>query len=720
MVSERLRRFRLKRAEQRAAGRRVLPAIAAKADDLEAIKKSVEDAAAVGGPLWLSYLFGLFYIALAAGGVTHKDLLLENPVELPFLSLKLHLTAFFVIAPILFLISHAYTMAHFALLADKAKRFHMQLKEQIDGGHENAREIRERLRQLLPINLFVQFLAGPKQIRKSWFGRLLSLIAWATLVLGPVLILLLLQLQFLPYHDSRVSWEHRAIILFDLALIWWLWGKILSGRSEEDEGDENAKARSVVVRQSGGQNVRRWARFKAMLLWLSYRLTALSLTSIVALFSCWIATFPNEWREWPYSLAPTLEWKAANVWAFGEVDAHAHNITGTWPHNSLRLNSFDIYDALKVDDPNKLSRKQYTLDLQSRHLEFAVLGGAKFGNVNLNNAYLEGGILDGADLRGALLVGAHLQGASLIGAQLQAATLVTAELQGSSLVDAQLQGASLTRAKLQGALLDGARLEGASFEGAQLQAASFVGSKLQGAVFYMKVPVNAELVAALNGSDFSAAFLWRTDFSNLARPNPNSVLVRVKEAVWAPATLSFQYQQSPWVTVPWTGSTYADLWRSMESGIAEGAMRDAAMKRIGRLDCKNRDNTLASCDPAAALPQLAMDWRRMLEEKASSDDAVYEIALASELRKLVCDGTPDAIHILRGILYVGKIMRGPLVTESRLVTAGREGLALVDIIKSKDCPVSTALTEADLSALKVIKDNDWMKRNLPWLFPKSN
>ena len=79
----------------------------AKAVDLDEIKKAVEDAAAVSGPLWISYLFALFYVALAAAGVTHTDLLLENPVELPFLSIKLPLKAFFVMAPILLLISHA-------------------------------------------------------------------------------------------------------------------------------------------------------------------------------------------------------------------------------------------------------------------------------------------------------------------------------------------------------------------------------------------------------------------------------------------------------------------------------------------------------------------------------------------------------------------------------------------------------------------------------------
>ena len=72
-----------------------LPPIADKTDDLEAIKKAVDDAAAVGGGLWLSYLFVLFYFAVAAGAVTHADLFLEKPVKLPFLNIDLPLLAFF-------------------------------------------------------------------------------------------------------------------------------------------------------------------------------------------------------------------------------------------------------------------------------------------------------------------------------------------------------------------------------------------------------------------------------------------------------------------------------------------------------------------------------------------------------------------------------------------------------------------------------------------------
>jgi hypothetical protein len=77
--------------------------------------------------LWLSYLFVLFYIGIAAGAVTHKDLLLENPVKLPFLNVELPLVAFFVLAPILFIVSHAYTLMHFACwrrrLARSTKNF---------------------------------------------------------------------------------------------------------------------------------------------------------------------------------------------------------------------------------------------------------------------------------------------------------------------------------------------------------------------------------------------------------------------------------------------------------------------------------------------------------------------------------------------------------------------------------------------------------------------
>jgi hypothetical protein len=120
--------------------------------DLDALRKTVEDAAAVSAGFWLSYLFVLFYIGIAAGAVTHKDLLLENPVKLPFLSVDLPLVAFFVLAPILFIVSHAYTLVHFVMLGAKVGVFDTELRAQLGG----APETREGLRRQLPSNIFVQ------------------------------------------------------------------------------------------------------------------------------------------------------------------------------------------------------------------------------------------------------------------------------------------------------------------------------------------------------------------------------------------------------------------------------------------------------------------------------------------------------------------------------------------------------------------------------------
>jgi hypothetical protein len=124
--------------------------------------------------LWLSYLFVLFYLAVAAGAVTDADLFLENAAKLPFLNIELPLLAFFFLAPILFIIVHAYTLVHLVILTEKTKRYDQAL-------HDPARQVTDTRRAILqwqlPSNIFIQFLAGPKELRTGWFGWALRLIA---------------------------------------------------------------------------------------------------------------------------------------------------------------------------------------------------------------------------------------------------------------------------------------------------------------------------------------------------------------------------------------------------------------------------------------------------------------------------------------------------------------------------------------------------------------
>ena len=59
------------------------------ANDLKASRDALVDAAAVSLGLWLSYIFVLLYFLIAVSGISHLDLLFENPVKLPFLSVAL-------------------------------------------------------------------------------------------------------------------------------------------------------------------------------------------------------------------------------------------------------------------------------------------------------------------------------------------------------------------------------------------------------------------------------------------------------------------------------------------------------------------------------------------------------------------------------------------------------------------------------------------------------
>jgi len=195
---------------------------AAKAKDLGALRDAVVDAASVGAGLWISYLFALFYFAIAADGVTHRDLLLESPVKLPFLNVELPLKAFFILGPPVFLILHTYILLHFVLLAGKIGAFHLELQAQISGN-----DARARLRRQLPSNIFVQSFAGPREVRTGVVGFLLRRIIEISLVAGPIALLILFQLQFLPYHSEWITWWQRIVVVIDLVLLWILWPRIV-------------------------------------------------------------------------------------------------------------------------------------------------------------------------------------------------------------------------------------------------------------------------------------------------------------------------------------------------------------------------------------------------------------------------------------------------------------------------------------------------------------
>jgi len=743
MTSRRLRERRLSRAAARAEDKpppHPLKKFADKARDLDLVRKSVDDAAAVSAGLWLSYLFALFYVGIAAGGVTHKDLLLENPVRLPFLNVELPFVAFFALAPVLFVVSHAYTLTHFVLLAAKVGAYDTELRGQIpepdatsasthDGAHAlDHREIRRGLRRQLPSNIFVQFLAGPLDIREGGLGWLLKAIAWITLVIGPVLLLLLIQVQFLPYHLEWVTWVQRLALLADVVLLWALWPAVLDARGDI-----------------------RWPR-----VWRHPVAVLVSLVPIALAFA--VARYPGEWVDehvghvrWIPPNRVTA-WLGARDWQHGPVATSVHNLLfngdvddvtrrrKSFFSNTLVLPEFDGLAAAGIDDPKKLDgdRLKHSLVLRGRHLKGAVLTRADLRKADLEAAKLEGANLQGAQLQGARLNRANLQGASLDFAELRGARLVGAQLQGGSLVEAQLQGASLDRTDLREASLNGADLQEASLAGAQLQDASLERADLQGTSLDKAQLQGADLldvrlqgaslkeaqmqgailaIAKLGGASLDGAQLQGAELSHAQLDGASLAGANLQGASLFGATLygtSLIRTQLQGANFD-QASLYSDLrgasiWRTkFNSTILQGITDDLHEKGLSKDAVARLEATFLTHVPEGKSRSDALKRIEILKlERAGPEDGIpnaiergslkiadYQKMWAARLIWLACVRDQNSRFMIRGFARNGGIAAtGPLAT------------GVIVKILSPQCPVSAALPEQDKADLQRIAKDD--------------
>jgi hypothetical protein len=196
--------------------------------DLEALERSLNDSAVRVSTIWVSFLvFGL-YLAIAAGGVTPLQLFLAGAgtVKLPLLYTDLTVFSFFLVAPVLFVIFHLYLLIQVVLLGRTADAYNEAVDRNVAGSD------RAHIRQRLANTLFAQMFAGSPRERAGPLGMLLRLMASATLAILPVLLLLLLQIWFLPYQSGFVTLTHRLLILVDLMMVLILWRGALEPRRD--------------------------------------------------------------------------------------------------------------------------------------------------------------------------------------------------------------------------------------------------------------------------------------------------------------------------------------------------------------------------------------------------------------------------------------------------------------------------------------------------------
>jgi uncharacterized protein YjbI with pentapeptide repeats len=559
--------------------------------DVEALEKSVNDSAVRVSTMWISFLvFGL-YLAIAAGGTTSRQLLLAEPINLPVLDINLPLVGFYFLAPLLFVIFHLYVLVQVLLLARTAGAY--------DEAVEHAMPVaadRARIRQRLANTLFAQIFAGAPRERTGLLGGLLRLMAWTTLAIAPLAVLLIIEVKFLPYHDWFMTWTHRVLIACDLVAVLLLWVAALNP-------ERDVAWRSVLNH--------RLALLTALGLWLA---------------SVGIVSFPGE-RHAGWT-------RVADKTRSAEVPAPSKCKLNLLPYKDR----IELWGETLVVAYKKLTRRQRgevvegirylpdkTRDLKGRDLSCGAFSRTDLRGADLTFTDLIGAVFFGAELEGATFAWAHLESASFLGANVREANFFGAHLQGANLQSAQLQGASLSYADLQGANLhltelQGANLSRADLRGADLQLAQLRGADLRG--------------AKLQGANLSRADLQGADLDDAQLLGANLTQVQLQAANLNKAELQGASLSGSALTL--AAMTRAHVWR------ATGAQCDDALVIEPELDALS--SKVAGIDgfveqavqdvAEKTKQQLKTTLHARLMAKASDDHANEHVWRACEAKAL--------------------------------------------------------------------------------------
>lgn len=450
---------------------------------LEAVNSSSDTAHTA----WLILIGIMSYLLIAVAGVSHKDLLLSSDIQLPVLQVKIDLTRFFLFAPITLALFHLGVVSQLVMLARKTLEFDTAIRI-LEVSDKRTHPLRLELHNFF----FVQAIAGPERSRVV--SGFLHSMAWLTLAALPVVLMLYIQVVFLPYHDITITWAHRLALVFDVAIL-SLIGVFLT-RSEN----------------SFFLAFRNMTRAHP----LSFAVTSAVLI-VVTMFSFLVATVPGEpldriSRALPGTLAKTAFQSERSAYGFvmpflgQRADG---SLFGVFERN---LNVTDL--DLVVD--KDVTPGEPTIVLRGRDLRYARLDRTDLHQADLTGADLEGASLTGADLRGALLQCADLNDFILSDDRQSAkcpaarrANFTRAKLKDAKMAGIDLRGAKLDDADLENAELAYANLAGASFYGAHLERADMTGGvSLYGANFATASLQGADLTGAkLHGADFTSAGL---------------------------------------------------------------------------------------------------------------------------------------------------------------------------------------------------------------------
>ena len=170
---------------------------------------------------WLAFLALLTYLLVTLAGVSHKALLLDNPVQLPIVvNVDIPLRSFFLYAPALLLLVYLSLLIQHVILARKYRKF----KEAI-APYERETGTEHPARERVHSYVFSQILVGPKPSPIT--NRVMRLIVSVTFTILPLITLLYFQIKFLPYHEVWITYWHRFAVILGLLMLIFLAPRII-------------------------------------------------------------------------------------------------------------------------------------------------------------------------------------------------------------------------------------------------------------------------------------------------------------------------------------------------------------------------------------------------------------------------------------------------------------------------------------------------------------
>ncbi len=629
--------------------------------ELDALLASLNRSAERLQTLWFTFLTITIYFAITALTTTHRMLLLEEPMTLPILQMKIPLLPFFVIAPLFYVVIHFYMLMMMVLLARTTGPFEEELKKTFPIESE-----RERYRMRGENALFLQLLIGAKTERTGFNGMLLAAIALITLAIAPVIVLVLMQMMFLPYHSLEITWWHRAMVIMDFLLVTTLWASYRHNRGvtrlpifgffRNDKGD--------------------WWK------------TA-SLRTVAMVIVAWMTFWEGRWagEDGPIRYLPRPHEALAGN---DRYKATAHGTFGAFPDRLWLVDEIIVGQALleekKKEQASRAGSYNFvpTHKFDRRDLQAAMLQGSDLRGVALRSAQMQGADLTQAQMQGANLNLAQMQGADLSRSQMQGADLTQAHMQGADLSGSQMQGANLNLAQMQGANHSGAHMQGANLSRAQMQGADLTQAQMQGANLAEAQMQGANLnLAEMQGAELirTSAFRVITRYTDLRL----SILTRNRaDAVKSNGRGDFE---------PMTAE---DVKRWRET--ATWHVGDVARK-------KEIDNRFARLAPdGATADEDKADiarWAGWELQPLGPDGDLHRKALATILGDLACAPA--------GAPHVARALSGRWLVSNRLFTLDQVNLtAIRDRVKKgrddpKVCLGVVGFTEADWQRLDGIQ-----------------